>query len=256
MLLLAGYDAVFALAATVALVPLLLWLPCRCPTARHLPAPTAGGAGRSAAALLPRGPPVAHLLAALSLAHRDPPAVDLHRNCVPVRETCWLLLPPLLPPHLLRLLRRRLEGALKSGGVACTMCARRKLVKSTTRVRCPPQGGRPAGAAAAAQLAFRLRGDRRRHRGVQTVSSCWSASEQNGLKLQMSVSSGMLLRGHGSASICLLCIPTHCPPFLPPPLLQLYPVWRGWMWAGVLAIFGYCYAVIHHQLFWWVSGCL
>ncbi|PRW21108.1 multidrug resistance-associated 1 isoform X3 [Chlorella sorokiniana] len=32
---------------------------------------------------------------------------------------------------------------------------------------------------------------------------------------------------------------------------ELYPTWKGWMWAGVLSIFGYCYACIHHQLFWY-----
>ncbi|KAL4420399.1 hypothetical protein ABPG75_010055 [Micractinium tetrahymenae] len=32
---------------------------------------------------------------------------------------------------------------------------------------------------------------------------------------------------------------------------ELYPVWRGWMWAGILGIFGYAYACIHHQLFWY-----
>ncbi|EFN52562.1 hypothetical protein CHLNCDRAFT_138549 [Chlorella variabilis] len=31
----------------------------------------------------------------------------------------------------------------------------------------------------------------------------------------------------------------------------LYPVWRGWMWAAVMGVFGYCYCFIHHQLFWY-----
>lgn len=31
---------------------------------------------------------------------------------------------------------------------------------------------------------------------------------------------------------------------------QAYPVWKGWMWAAILGIFGYAYAFVHHQLFW------
>lgn len=40
----------------------------------------------------------------------------------------------------------------------------------------------------------------------------------------------------------------------PPPPWQAYPVWRGWMWAGILALFAYIYAIVHHQLFW-CDGC-
>ncbi|KAL4424666.1 hypothetical protein ABPG77_004473 [Micractinium sp. CCAP 211/92] len=32
---------------------------------------------------------------------------------------------------------------------------------------------------------------------------------------------------------------------------QAYPVWKGWMWAAILGIFGYAYAFVHHQLFWY-----
>ena len=39
---------------------------------------------------------------------------------------------------------------------------------------------------------------------------------------------------------------THRSPPLPP---QLDPVWTGWMWAGLLAVFGYAYTLMHHQLF-------
>lgn len=29
-----------------------------------------------------------------------------------------------------------------------------------------------------------------------------------------------------------------------------YPDWQGWLWAALLGVFGYAYAIIHHQLFW------
>lgn len=62
---------------------------------------------------------------------------------------------------------------------------------------------------------------------------------------------------------CLRCCLCGCasPRLAPLPLparascTQAYPVWRGWMWAGVLALFAYLYAIIHHQLFWCVHAC-
>ncbi len=55
-----------------------------------------------------------------------------------------------------------------------------------------------------------------------------------------------------STHASLACHPLFSPEpgLVAPARLQLYPTWKGWMWAGVLAIFGYCYAIIHHQLFW------
>lgn len=29
-----------------------------------------------------------------------------------------------------------------------------------------------------------------------------------------------------------------------------FPVWQGWMWSGLLALMGYLYCLVHHQLFW------
>ncbi|KDD72468.1 hypothetical protein H632_c3304p0, partial [Helicosporidium sp. ATCC 50920] len=31
---------------------------------------------------------------------------------------------------------------------------------------------------------------------------------------------------------------------------RLWPVWKGWMYAGLLGLFGFAYALVHHRLFW------
>ena len=31
---------------------------------------------------------------------------------------------------------------------------------------------------------------------------------------------------------------------------EAYPPGKGWLWASILAVLAYAYALIHHQLFW------